>query len=67
MRAELCTEDHAMGRFALSCKLHRNDLRALSTRPQHPRTTVADPAAVMTENWLFGQATNTVSRPSLGE
>jgi len=28
---------------------------ALSTRPQRPRTTVADPAAVVAENLLLGQ------------
>lgn len=30
-------------------------LRALSTRPQRPRTTQADPAAVVAENRLLGQ------------
>jgi putative transposase len=35
--------------------LHRAGLRALSTRPQRPRTKVADPAAVVAENRLLGQ------------
>jgi putative transposase len=51
LRAEL----QAVGRYALRSWLHRNDLRALSTRPHWPRTTVADPAAVVAENRLLGQ------------
>ncbi|WP_254245123.1 hypothetical protein [Hymenobacter sp. BRD67] len=48
-------EGHAVGRYALRSWLRRHDLRALSTLPQHPRTTVADPAAVVAENLLLGQ------------
>ncbi|GAC1371793.1 MAG: hypothetical protein NVSMB30_11830 [Hymenobacter sp.] len=55
LRAELRAEGHAVGRFALRSWLRRNDLRALSTRPQRPRTTVADPAAAVAENRLLGQ------------
>ena len=44
-----------MGRYALCSLLHRQGLRALSTRPQRPRTTVADPAAIVAENRLLGQ------------
>ncbi len=44
-----------MGRYALRIWLHRKGLRALSTRPQRPRTTVADPAAVVAENQLLGR------------
>ncbi len=55
LRAELHAEGHAVGRYALRTWLHRHNLRALSTRPQRPRTTVADPAAVVAENRLLGQ------------
>ena len=55
LRAELHAEGHAVGRYALRSWLHRAGLRALSTRPQRPRTTVADPAALMAENRLLGQ------------
>ena len=55
LRAELCAEGHAVGRYALRTWLRRKGLRALSTRPQRPRTTVADPAAVVAENRLLGQ------------
>jgi transposase InsO family protein len=55
LRAELHGEGHAVGRYALRSWLHRNGLRALSTRPLRPRTTVADPAAVVAENRLLGQ------------
>ena len=55
LRAELRAEGHAVGRYALRSWLHRNELRALSTRPHRPRTTVADPAAVVAENRLLGQ------------
>ena len=55
LRAELHAEGHAVGRYALRSWLHRHGLRALSTRPQRPRTTVADPAAVVAENRLLGQ------------
>jgi hypothetical protein len=50
LRAELCAEGHAIGRYALRSWLCRHDLRALSTRPHRPLTTVADPAAVVAEN-----------------
>ena len=55
LRAELHAEGHAVGRYALRSWLHRAGLRALSTRPQRPRTTVADPAALVAENRLPGQ------------
>jgi putative transposase len=55
LRAELHAEGHAVGRYALRSWLHRAGLRALSTRPQRPRTTVADPAALVAENRLLGQ------------
>ncbi|WP_354586392.1 IS3 family transposase [Hymenobacter sp. UYCo722] len=55
LRAELRAEGHAVGRYALRTWLHRNGLRALSTRPQRPRTTVPDQAAVVAENRLLGQ------------
>jgi len=55
LRAELLAEGHAVGRYALRSWLHRQGLRALCTRPQRPRTTVADPAAVVAENRLLGQ------------
>ena len=55
LRAELRAEGHAVGRCALRTWLRRHGLRALSTRPQRPRTTVADPAAVVAENRLLGQ------------
>ena len=55
LRAELRAEGHAVGRYALRSWLHRRSWRALSTRPQRPRTTVADPAAVVAENLLLNQ------------
>lgn len=51
----LRAEGHAVGRYALRTWLRRRGLQALSTRPQCPRTTVADPAAVVAENLLLGQ------------
>ena len=48
-------EGHLVGHYALRSWLHRQGLRALSTRPQRPRTTVADPAAVVAENRLLDQ------------
>ena len=54
LRAELRAEGHAVGRYALRSWLHRHGYRALSTRPQRPRTTVADPAAVVAKNRLLG-------------
>jgi putative transposase len=59
LRAELRAEGHAVGRYALRTWLRRRGLRALSTRPQRPRTTVADPAAVVAENLLLGQPAST--------
>jgi putative transposase len=55
LRAELHGEGHAVGRYVLRTWLRRRSLRALSTRPQRPRTTVADPAAVVAANLLLGQ------------
>jgi transposase InsO family protein len=55
LRAELRAEGHMVGRYALRTWLRRCGLRALSTRPHRPRTTVADPAAVVAENLLLGQ------------
>lgn len=54
LRAELRAEGYAVGRYALRVWLHRQGLRALSTRPQRPRTTLADLAAVVAENRLLG-------------
>jgi putative transposase len=54
--AELRAEGHAVGRYALRFWLHRHGLRALSTCPLRPRTTVADSAAVLAENRLLGQS-----------
>ena len=50
-----------MGYYALRTWLHQNGLQALSTRPQRPRTTVADPAAIVAENRLLGQPAPTAS------
>lgn len=55
LRAELRAKGHAVGRYALRSRLRRHNLRALSTRPHRPRTTVADSAAVVAENLLLGQ------------
>jgi len=55
LRAELQAEGHAVGHYALRTWLHRNGLWVLSTRPPRPRTTVADPAAIVAENRLLGQ------------
>ena len=55
LRAELRAEGHMVGRYALRTWLHQQSLRALSTHPQHPRTTMADPAAVVAENRLLDQ------------
>lgn len=55
LRVELHAAGHPVGRYALRSWLHRHSLRALSTRPQRPRTTVADPAAVVAENRLLGR------------
>jgi len=55
LRAELCAEGHAVGRYAQRSWLYRYGLHALSTRPQRPRTIVADPAAVVAESRLLGR------------
>ena len=55
LHVELHAEGHAVGRYALRTWLHRHDLRALSTRLYRPRTSVADPAAVVAENRLLDQ------------
>lgn len=55
LRAELQAEGHQVGRFALRSWLRASGQRALSTRPQRPRTTQADPEAVVAENLLLGQ------------
>jgi len=55
LQVELRAEGHAVGRYALRTWLHRHGFRALSTRAQRPRTTVADPAAIVAENRLLGQ------------
>jgi putative transposase len=60
LRAELQAEGHLVGRYALRTWLRGQGLRALTTRPQHPRTTVADPAALVAENLLLGQPGPTV-------
>lgn len=58
LRAELRAAGHAVGRYAL----RRRGLRALSTRLQRPRTTVADPAAIVAENLLLGQPVPTAPK-----
>jgi putative transposase len=55
LRAELRAEGHVVGRYTVRSWLHRHGLRALSTRPHRPRTTVVDSAVVGTENRLLGQ------------
>ncbi|MGI4871517.1 MAG: IS3 family transposase, partial [Janthinobacterium lividum] len=55
LRAELRAEGYQVGRYALRSWLRASGQRALSTRPQRPRTTQADPAAVVAENRLLGQ------------
>jgi len=55
LRAELRAEGHPVGRYALRSWLRATGQRALSTRTQRPRTTHADPAAVVAENRLLGQ------------
>ena len=68
LRAELRAQGHAVGRYALRSWLQRRGLRALSTRPQRPRTTVADPAAVVAENLLLGQpASNAPNQVWVGD
>ena len=53
LRAGLRAEGHAVERCALRSWPHRHGLRALSTRPQRPCTSVADPAAIVAENRLM--------------
>ena len=55
LRAELQAQGHRVGRYALRSWLRVSGQRALSTRPQRPRTTQADPAAGVAENLLLGQ------------
>jgi transposase InsO family protein len=55
LRAELQAEGHRVGRYALRGWLRTSGLRALSTQSQRPRTTQADPAAVVAENRLLGR------------
>ncbi|MGI4742850.1 MAG: IS3 family transposase [Janthinobacterium lividum] len=55
LRAELRAEGHQVGRYALRNWLRASGQRALSTRSQRPRTTQADPDAVVAENRLLGQ------------
>jgi putative transposase len=55
LRAKLRVEGYAVGCYALRTWLRRRSLRVLSTRPQHPRTTVADLAAVVAENLSLSQ------------
>jgi putative transposase len=59
LRAELRAEEHAVGQYALRTWLRRCGRRALSTRPQHLRTTVAYPAALVAENLLIGHPAST--------
>ena len=49
------TEGHAVGRYSLRTWLSWQGLHALSTRPQRPHTTIADPEIIMAENSLIGQ------------
>jgi putative transposase len=60
LRAELQAEGHRVGRYALRTWLRDQGLRALTTRAQRPRTTVADPAALVAENLRLGQSGPTV-------
>ncbi|RZL15590.1 MAG: hypothetical protein EOO62_03575 [Hymenobacter sp.] len=55
LRAKLQADGHQVGRYALRSWLRASGQRALSTRPQRPRTTQTDPAAVVAENRLLGQ------------
>ena len=54
LRVELRAESQAVGRYALRSWLHRQGLRALTTRPQRPRNTVTDLATMVAENQLLG-------------
>lgn len=53
LRAELQSQGYKVGRYALRSWLRTNNLRALSTRPQRPRTTQADPNHQVSENLLL--------------
>lgn len=55
LQAELRAGGHPVGRYALRAWLRASGQRARSTRPQRPRTTQADPAAVVAANLLLGQ------------
>ena len=55
LRAEVQAEGHRVGRCALRRWLRASGQQALSPRPQRPRTTQADPVAVVAENRLLGQ------------
>ncbi|MGI4832006.1 MAG: IS3 family transposase [Janthinobacterium lividum] len=59
LRAELQAEGHRVGRYALRSWMQVSGQRALSTRPQRPRTTRSDPAAVLAQNRLLGQSAPT--------
>ena len=59
-------EGHTVGRYALRTWLRRHGLRALITRPQRPRTTVADPATVIAENLLLGQPVPPCAQSGVG-
>ena len=55
LRAELRAEGHRVGRYGLRSWLRASGLRALSTRPQRPRTTQAALTAGVVENLLLNQ------------
>lgn len=59
LRATLKANGHQEGRYALRSWLRASGQRALSTRPQRPRTTQPDLAAVVAENRLLGQSVPT--------
>lgn len=60
MRAERHAEGHAVGRCALRTWPRGHGLRALTTRPQRPRTAVAGSAALVAENRLPGHPAPTM-------
>jgi hypothetical protein len=55
LRAGLQAEGYQGGRYALRSWLRASEQRVLSTRPQRPRTTQPDPAAIVAQNRLLGQ------------
>ena len=57
--AELRAEGHAVVRYEVRSWLRSQVLWALSTRPHRSSTTVADPAAVVSENRLLGRPAST--------